>query len=646
MSVTLEKRQIVPQCYADRAHNSKQKQDYIPKGKKKSNLIKHKTGHSQNKSKYNLSKKLKKINFLKLIKKALPYIIFGYFGNKMTYSFRLTTDKNFFMRLVKSLGNLGKAFENIFPSFNGYDLLGGVITGALIWLIVYLKKKNAKKYRRGYEYGSARWGTEKDIEPFMDSENFDNNIILTQTEYIRLNGKQKSPEYAVNKNVLIVGGSGSGKTRFFVKPNLLQCSSSVVVSDPKGTVLEECGLMLKRNGYRIVSINTIDFSKSMHFNPFAYIRSEKDIMKLVTIFMANTKGDNQSGGDPFWDNAERLLYMAYIGYIFYECIPEEQNFGTLVDMINASDTREDDEEFKNAIDLIFDDLEKENPEHFALLQYRKFKLAAGKTAKSILISCAARLAPFDIKELRELTDYDEMDIEMIGVRKTALFMIMSDTDSTFNFIIAMLEAQMFNILCDLAGNEYGGRLPIHVRFILDEFSNIGKIPEFEKIISVIRSREISACIILQSKAQLKALYKDHAGTICDNCDSQLFLGGRGDETLKELSGLLGKETIDIQNTSETRGQSPSNGINNQKMGKELMTPDEIAVMSGKKCIFQLRGVRPFLSDKYDITKHKRYKLLSDYNPKNKFDIKKYMSRRIEIASDQEVDVYDMGEIEE
>ena len=618
----------------------------VTTGKRKSNLTTLKAGHSDNKLLNNLSKKMKKVNVSKLIKKALPYIIFGYFGDKMTYSFRLTTDKNVFMRLVKSLGNLGKAFENIFPSFNGYDLLGGIITGALIWFIVYMKKKNAKKYRRGYEYGSARWGTEKDIEPFMDSENFENNIILTQTEYIRLNGKPKSPEYAVNKNVLIVGGSGSGKTRFFVKPNLLQCSSSVVVSDPKGTVLEECGLMLRRNGYRIVSINTIDFSKSMHFNPFAYIRSEKDIMKLVTIFMANTKGDNQSSGDPFWDHAERLLYMAYIGYIFYECIPEEQNFGTLVDMINASDTREDDEEFKNAIDLIFDDLEKENPEHFALLQYRKFKLAAGKTAKSILISCATRLAPFDIKELRELTDYDEMDIEMIGVRKTALFMIMSDTDSTFNFIIAMLEAQMFNILCDLAGNEYGGRLPIHVRFILDEFSNIGKIPEFEKIISVIRSREISACIILQSKAQLKALYKDHAGTICDNCDSQLFLGGRGDETLKELSGLLGKETIDIQNTSETRGQSPSNGINNQKMGKELMTPDEIAVMSGKKCIFQLRGVRPFLSDKYDITKHKRYKLLSDYNPKNKFDIKKYMSRRIEIASDQEVDVYDMGEIEE
>ncbi len=605
-----------------------------------------KAGHSKKKQKNLLSKKLKKVNLSKLLKKALPYIIFGYFGNKMTYSFRLTTEKNFFMRLVKSLGNLGKAFENIFLSFNGYDLLGGIITGLLIWLIVYMKKKNAKKYRRGYEYGSARWGTEKDIEPFMDTENPDNNIILTQTEYIRLNGRPKSPEYSVNKNVLIVGGSGSGKTRFFVKPNLMQCSSSVVVSDPKGTVLEECGYMLRRNGYRIVCIDTIDFSRSMHYNPFAYIRSEKDIMKLVTIFMANTKGENQSSGDQFWDSAERLLYMAYIGYIYYECIPEEQNFGTLVDMINASETREDDEEFKNAIDLIFDDLEKENPEHFALLQYRKFKLAAGKTAKSILISCATRLAPFDIKELRELTDYDEMDIEMLGVKKTALFMIMSDTDSTFNFIIAMLEAQMFNILCDLAGNEYGGRLPVHVRFILDEFSNIGKIPEFEKIISVIRSREISACIILQSKAQLKALYKDHAGTICDNCDSQLFLGGRGDETLKELSGLLGKETIDIQNTSETRGQSPSNGTNNQKMGKELMTPDEIAVMSGKKCIFQLRGVRPFLSEKYDITKHKRYKLLSDYNPRNKFDIKKYISRKVEIKPDQEMEVYDLGVIEE
>lgn len=595
---------------------------------------------------HNLSKRLKKVNLSKLIKKALPYIIFGYFGNKMTYSFRLTTDKNFFMRLVKSLGNLGKAFENIFPSFNGYDLLGGIITGAGIWLIVCIKKKNAKKYRRGYEYGSARWGTEKDIEPFMDMENFDNNIILTQTEFLRLNGRPKSPEYAVNKNVLVIGGSGSGKTRFFVKPQLMQLQCSYVVSDPKGTVLSETGRMLARAGYRIVTINTIDFSSSMHYNPFAYIRSEKDIMKLVTIFMANTKGENQGSGDQFWDNAERLLYMAYIGYIYYECIEEEQNFGTLVDMINASETREDDEDFKNAIDLIFEDLEAAEPNHFAVLQYKKLKLSAGKTMKSILISCATRLAPFDIKELRELTEYDEMDIEDIGETKTALFMIMSDTDSTFNFLMAMLEAQMFNILCDIAGQKHGGRLPIHVRFILDEFSNIGKIPEFEKIISVIRSREISACIILQSKSQLKAMYKDHAGTICDNCDSQLFLGGRGEETIKELSGLLGKETIDIQTTSESKGQSPSTGTNNQKLGKELMTPDEIAVMNGKKCIFQLRGVRPFLSDKYDITKHKRYKQLSDYDEKNTFNIKKYLNKKLEIKPDEELEVYDMGRIED
>ena len=614
--------------------------------KKKKKTADHRAGHSSNKLLYNLSKKIKKVNMSKLIKKALPYIIFGYFGNKMTYAFRMTTDKNFFMRLVKSLGNLGKAFENIFPSFNGYDLLGGIITGALIWLVVYIKKKNAKKYRRGYEYGSARWGTEKDIVNFMDTESPDNNIILTQTEFLRLNGRPKSPEYAVNKNVLVIGGSGSGKTRFFVKPNLMQCNSSVVLSDPKGTVLNECGKMLVKNGYKIICINTIDFSSSMHYNPFAYIRSEKDIMKLVTIFMANTKGENQGSGDQFWDNAERLLYMAYIGYIYYECIEEEQNFGTLVDMINASETREDDEDFKNAIDLIFEDLEQAEPNHFAVLQYKKLKLSAGKTMKSILISCATRLAPFDIKELRELTEYDEMDIEEIGETKTALFMIMSDTDSTFNFLMAMLEAQLFNILCDIAGQKHGGRLPIHVRFILDEFANIGKIPDFEKTISVIRSREISACIILQSKAQLKALYKDHAGTICDNCDSQLFLGGRGEETIKELSGLLGKETIDIQTTSDTRGQSPSTGTNNQKLGKELMTPDEIAVMSGKKCIFQLRGVRPFLSDKYDITKHKRYRQLSDFDEKNAFNIRKYTSKRLEIKPDQEVEVFDAGEIEE
>ena len=599
-----------------------------------------------NKLLQDLSKKLKKVQFSKYLKKAVPYIIFGYFGNKMTYSFRLTSYKNFFMRLVKALGNFGNSFEKILPSFNGYDILGGIMTGIGMWLIVYIKKKNAKKYRRGYEYGSARWGTPKDIENYMDPDNPDNNIILTQTECVRLKGKPKNPEYAVNKNVLIIGGSGSGKTRFFVKPNLMQCSTSVVVSDPKGTVLDECGTMLVKNGYRIVSINTIDFDRSMHYNPFAYIRSETDIMKLVNIFMANTKDENHSGGDQFWDNAERLLYMAYIGYIYYECPDYEQNFGTLVDMINASETREDDEEYKNAIDLIFEDLEAREPDHFAVLQYKKLKLSAGKTLKSILISCGARLAPFDVKELREITSYDEIDIERIGEEKTALFMIMSDTDSTFNFIMAILEAQMFNILCDFAGKCPHGRLPMHVRFILDEFSNIGKIPEFEKIISVIRSREISACIILQSKAQLKAMYKDNANTICDNCDSQLFLGGRGEETLKELSALLGKETIDIQTTSESRGQSPSNGTNNQRMGKELMTPDEIAVMKGTKCIFQLRGVRPFLSDKYDITKHKRYKQLSDYNEKNKFDIKKYLSTKLVLKPDQEVEVYDVGMIEE
>ena len=439
------------------------------RNKKRSSSKKNK--HTQNKLVSDIKKKLKKVQFSKVLKKAVPYIIFGYFGNKISYSFRLTTDKNFFMRLVKCLGNLGKAFENIFPSLNGYDLLGGIITGILIWFVVFMKKKNAKKYRRGYEYGSARWGTEKDIENYMDTENLDNNIIITQTESIMLNGRPKKPEYAVNKNVLVIGGSGSGKTRFFVKPNLCQCHCSYILTDPKGTTLDECGKMLLRNGYKIITINTIDFSKSMHYNPFAYIRSEKDILKLVTIFMANTKGENQGSGDQFWDNAERLLYMAYIGYIYYECIEEEQNFGTLVDMINASETREDDEDFKNAIDLIFEDLEKAEPTHFAVLQYKKLKLSAGKTLKSILISCATRLAPFDIKELRELTEYDEMDIEDIGETKTALFMIMSDTDSTFNFLMAMLEAQMFNILCDIAGEKHGGKLPIHVRFILDEFAN-------------------------------------------------------------------------------------------------------------------------------------------------------------------------------
>ena len=598
-------------------------------------------------TKEKLLKKLRRIKLSGILKKAFPYIIFGYFGNKFTYAFRITTDKNFAVRLVNSLGKFGQAFADPMPSFNGYDMLGGLVTGVGMWLIVYLKKKNAKKYRRGIEYGSARWGTPKEIMPYMDEDDPDNNMIMTQTESIRMNGRPKSIKYAVNKNVLVIGGSGSGKTRFFVKPQLMQLHSSYVVSDPKGQVLIETGKMLAQAGYEIKVINTIEFSESMHYNPFAYIRCEKDIMKLVNIFMANTTGEKQSSNDPFWDNAERLLYMAYIGYIYYECIEEEQNFGTLVEMINASETREDDEDFKNAIDLIFEELEEENPDHFAVLQYRKLKLSAGKTMKSILISCATRLAPFDIKELREITTYDEMDIENLGERKTALFMIMSDTDDTYNFLMAILEAQMFNLLCDIAGKHKGGRLPVHVRFILDEFANIGKIPGFQRTIAVIRSREISACIILQSKSQLKALYKDYAENIMDNCDSMLFLGGKGEETVKDLSTLLGKETIDSQQMSETRGQSPSTSISNQKLGKELMTPDEIAVMNGIKCIFQVKGVRPFLSEKYDITKHKRYKLLADNeNDKNAFDIKKYMSTKLKIKPDQEIEVYDLGVIEE
>lgn len=598
------------------------------------------------KAKLNIVKKLRRLKLSELLRKAFPYIIFGYFGNKFTYSFRLTTDKNFAMRLINCLGKFGQAFANPMPSFNGYDLLGGVITGLSLWLIVYLKKKYAKKFRPGSEYGSARWGTQKDIIPYMDEEDPDNNMIITKTESLRLNGRPKSMEYAVNKNIMVIGGSGSGKTRFFVKPQLMQLHSSYIISDPKGQVLIETGKMLQQAGYVIKVIDTTDFDCSMHYNPFAYLRSEKDIMKLITILMANTTGEKQASSDPFWENAERLVYMAYIGYIYYECIEEEQNFGTLVDMINASDTREDDEDFKNAIDLIFEELEEEEPNHFAVRQYRKLKLSAGKTFKSIMISCAARLSAFDFMELREITSYDELDIGNIGERKTALFMIMSDTDTTYNFLMAILEAQMFNMLCDIAGKHKGGRLPVHVRFLLDEFANIGKIPDFEKIISVIRSREISACIILQSKAQLKALYKDHAGTIVDNCDSMLFLGGKGEETIKELSAILGKETIDFYTTTDTRGANPSFATNNQKTGKELMTPDEIAVMKGNKCIFQLRGVRPFLSEKYDITKHKRYKLLSDFNEKNTFNIKKYMSTKLKLKPEQEVELYEVGRIEE
>ena len=579
-------------------------------------------------------------------KKGIPYVIFGYFGNKVTYSFRMTTDKNFWMRLVKCVGELDKAFENPLPSFNGYDLLGGIATGFIIWFIIYNKRKNARKFRTGYEYGSARWSNADTIEPYRDSENPDNNIILTNTEWIRLTGHCISNKYDVNKNVVVIGGSGSGKTRFYLKPNLMQLSCTYIVTDPKGQVIIETGEMFRKAGYNIKVFDTIDFSQSMHYNPMAYIRNEQDILSFVGILMANTNAENQSSSDPFWESAERLLYMAYIGYIHYECIEEEQNFGTLLDMINASETREDDEDFKNAIDLIFEDLEKEQPDHFALLQYRKLKLAAGKTMKSILISCAARLAPFEISGLREITDYDELDLDMLAERKSVLFMIMSDTKKTFNFLVAILEAQLMNMLCDMAFKMKKGRLRVHVRLLLDEFANIGKIPEFERMISVIRSREISASIILQSKAQLKALYKDHAQTIIANCDSELFLGGRDPDTLKDLSQLLGKETVDMQNASDTKGASPSTSVSYQKIGKELMTPDEIAVMEGSKCILQIRGARPFLSEKYDITRHKRYTQLSDYKDENAFDVKKYLSTNLRLKKKQIVEVHDMGRIEE
>ena len=579
-------------------------------------------------------------------KRCIPYIVFGYLGNKLTFSYRQTTDKNFWMRLVKSVGQLDKAFESPFPSFNGYDLLGGLVAGLIILFIVWYKRSNAKKYRTGYEYGSAKWSNADDIEPFRDSQNPDNNIILTLTEWIRLTGKCIEVKYDINKNVLIVGGSGSGKTRFFVLPNIMQLIGSYVITDPKGQLIKQTGHLLEQGGYRIVVFNTIDLSKSMHYNPFAYIRNEQDIMKFVTIFMENTKGDGHAS-DPFWDKSERLLYMAFIGFIFYECIPEEQNFGTLSDMISACEVREDDEDFKNAIDLIFEDLEREVPDHFAVRQYAKLKLAAGKTLKSILISAAVRLEPFDTKDLREITEYDELELDMISERKTAFFMMMSDTEKTYNFLVAMLESQMLNMLCDQAFKRPEGKLKYHVRLILDEFANIGRIPDFEQKIAVIRSREISTSIILQSKAQLKALYKEHAETIVDNCDTHLFLGGKGKETLKELSELLGKETIDVQTYSENKGQSPSSGTNNQRMGKELMTPDEIAVMDGSKCILQVKGVRPFLSSKFDITKHKRYKLLSDYDKKmNAFDVSKYLSTQLRLRKDQVIDAYNMGTIEE
>ncbi len=592
--------------------------------------------------------KTKSLEPKKVILKVLPYVIFGYVADKFYYGYRITEGSDALNRLMDSLAS-NVAFANPLPSFHPKDLLVGIITGVAFRLVVYFKAKNAKKFRHGVEYGSARWGTPKDIEPYMDKENFENNILLTQTERLQMNGRPSSPKYARNKNVLIIGGSGSGKTRFFVKPNLMQMHSSYVVTDPKGTVLLEVGKMLQSNGYRIKVLNTINFTKSCHYNPFSYIRSEKDILKLVNTIIVNTKGEGAQATEDFWVKAEKLYYQALIAYIWYEAPEEEQNFSMLIDLIDASEAREDDEEFKNAVDLLFEELEKEDPTHFAVRQYKKYKLAAGKTAKSILISCGARLAPFDIRELRELTSYDELELDTLGEIKTAMFVIISDTDATFNFLVSIMYAQLFNLLCDKADDVYGGRLPIHVRCLLDEFANIGQIPSFEKLIATIRSREISASIILQSKSQLKAIYKDNADTIEGNCDTTLFLGGKEKTTLKEMAEILGKETIDLYNTSDTRGTSQSYGLNYQKTGKELMSQDEIAVMDGGKCIMQVRGVRPFFSDKYDITKHKQYKNLSDYDSKNTFDIEKYLRSikpgTMKMKKGQIIDeVFDAGEI--
>ena len=560
----------------------------------------------------------------KFLKQNIPYLAFFYVGNIFSHHVRAYTGGDIIDKIFQGILELNTM--SLIPSFHPIDILMGVGVAVLIKFIVYTKGKNAKKFRQGKEYGSARWGTRKDIEPYMD-EKFQNNILLTQTERLTMNGRPANPKYARNKNVLVIGGSGSGKTRFYVKPNLMQMHSSYCVTDPKGTIVIECGKMLEDNGYEIKILNTINFKKSMKYNPFAYLRSEKDILKLVQTIIANTKGEGEKAGEDFWVKAEKLYYTALIGYIFYEAPREEKNFATLLDMIDASEIREDDETYMNPIDRLFEALEKKEPTHFAVKQYKKYKLAAGKTAKSILISCGARLAPFDIQELRDLMKEDELELDTLGDRKTALFVIISDTDDTFNFVVSIMYSQLFNLLCDKADDEYGGRLPVHVRCLLDEFANIGLIPKFEKLIATIRSREISASIILQAQSQLKAIYKDNADTIVGNCDSTLFLGGKEKTTLKELSETLGKETIDLYNTSETRSNQKSFGLNYQKTGKELMSQDEITVMDGGKCIFQLRGVRPFLSDKFDITKHKNYKLLEDYDKKNVFDIESYMKRK-------------------
>ena len=572
----------------------------------------------------------------KTLIKLLPYIIVGLVCTNLGEAWRLAEGADMGKKMLSFFSMVGVAFGNPLPSLHPLDLLVGTICGGGLRLAVYLRGKNAKHYRHNEEYGSARWGTHADIEPFMDPK-FENNVILTATERLMMSNRPKNPANARNKNVLIVGGSGSGKTRFWLKPNLLQMHSSYVVTDPKGTIVLECGHALQKNGYEIRILNTINFKKSMHYNPFAYIHSEKDILKLVTTLIANTKGDGKSG-DEFWTKAETLLYCALIGYIHYEAPVEEQNFATLIEFINAMEVREDDEEFQNPVDIMFENLEKKNPKHFAVRQYKKYKLAAGKTAKSILISCGARLAVFDIQELRELTAYDELELDTLGDKKTALFLIMSDTDSTFNFLISMAYTQLFNLLCEKADDVYGGRLPVHVRCLIDEMANIGQIPNLEKLIATIRSREISACLVLQARSQLKSIYKDNADTIIGNCDSQIFLGGSEPTTLKELTEALGKETIDTFNTSDTRGNSPSYGTNYQKLGKELMSRDELAVMNGSKCILQLRGVRPFLSDKYDLTQHPNFKYTADFDKKYTFDIEKYLNRRMKLKKDEVFDV--------
>ena len=574
----------------------------------------------------------------KLLALYLPYLLLGLVATNLGEAWRLAEGKELGDKIMSMMGTVPVAFANPLPSLHPLDLLVGVCCGAGLRLAVYLRGKNAKKYRHGMEYGSARWGTPKDIEPFM-APKFEDNIILTKTERLMMSNRPPDPKNARNKNVLVVGGSGSGKTRFWLKPNLLQCHSSYVVTDPKGSIVVECGNALLKNGYKLKILNTINFSKSMHYNPFAYVHSEKDILKLVTTLMTNTKGEG-SGGDPFWEKSERLLLTALIAYLHYEAPVEEQNFATLLEMLNTMQVLEDDEEYQNPVDLLFEELAKKKPNSFAGRQYKLYKLAAGKTAKSILISCGARLAPFDIQELRDLTMYDELQLDTLGDKKTALFLIMSDTDSTFNFLISMVYTQLFNLLCDKADDVYGGKLPVHVRCLIDECANIGQIPNLEKLVATIRSREISACLVLQARSQLKAIYKDNADTIVGNMDSQIFLGGSEPTTLKDLSEMLGKETIDAFNTSDTRGNSPSYGTTFQKMGHELLSRDELAVLDGGKCILQLRGVRPFLSDKYDLTQHPNYKLTSDYDPKNTFDIEKYLNRKEKISPNDEFVVID------